>query len=330
MKKIIFLIAILPFISGSCVGVKYTTFEIKEPAKITLPPEIVNLVIVDNVLVPSYEGDSEKIPSDAVTYDSAKIEFVEALHEKLYDADFFGDVQIYPYEMRTDKNYWEELPLSKEQIVAICDETDSDALVSFNSFGMSSAMVEIPSYFGLAKEMSLHVQALLRVYGRSGTELTVPISFNDTLIWSELYPDPPFYQPLPSMKEMVEQGIEIMIGSLDKVFIPYWQSHTRSYFPDKETEKLIEKNNWEEAQAIWVKAFADEKKEPKQSRLASNIALSYEYMDDIDQANEWIEKAVELSSKSQNQNVNAHILLYREILKERKVTREKLKLQIGE
>lgn len=326
MKKAFLLTLLLPAFLGSCISVKHTAFEVKEPAHITLPPEVVNIILADNALVAPYEGEPEE---GLITFDSIKVSFVEELQKQLTDAHFFGSVEIYPYEMRSDTAYWQELPLSAKDVTDICAETENDAVISVDNFFIS--MTTFPEQLPIeyASGVSMNIISKLRLYNMDGTELYVPLIFNDTLYWNKLDNNwNPI--PFPSTKEMIEEGIEMASEVLVKQLTPYWSLQNRVYFAENDTEALITQNKWNEAFAIWEKAFETEKKGAKRARLAFDIALYYEYTDDIEKANEWMSTALDLLPASQSVNIHKHFDNYKETLEKRQVSRNKLKEQIGQ
>lgn len=331
MKKVFLLALIFPIFLGSCISIKYTAFEVKEPATITFPPEIVNLILVDNISVPSYEGTDSLSFSDpeTVTFDSAKIAFVEALYHQLDEAEYFGSVDIYPYEIRNDENYFQEQPLLKKQIMDISSEMEADAILSLDNFLVLSAVKDYYVYGMAVKELSVGLTAKLNVYTADGKTLSTPLFFNDTLYWSE-ESEYGYFQPLPSLKEAVESITQVASEAIAKQFTPYWSMQTRAYFSDKETESLLAANKWNEARTVWETAYENEKGDAKKARLAFNIALANEYLDDLDKAVEWMNKAEELLPGNQNATTKSQFILYKEILDRRQLSRAKLKAQIGE
>lgn len=332
-NMLLFFSLLLTLLLYSCVSTQNITIDIMQPASVTLPPEIANLTIVDNAarIFTEPQSSNFRLNEQSPSSDSTKYLFVEKLFNKFAGEKFFRNVQIYPYEIRVDTAYFKENLLSSEQISSICKETDANALLSIDNFAITNSV----EYLGRFKEIALCILSKIRLYKPDGKLISNPILLNDTLYWSELdfssNPDYPTVQPLPTLREALTELYDSGSGVIVRQFVPYWTTVDRVYFSNKQTNSLIQNNKWEEARNIW-KAIYDKEKEQsriKRSRLAFNIALSYECTDDLESARNWIEKANELLPDNVSDNMKKHFVFYSKVLKERQKLQKKLEQQIG-
>lgn len=329
-KNILFTIGLLISLC-SCISTESIVINMQQPATVTLPPEIVNLTIVDNAAVRTLNHAPEMADKEVefVPYDSVKISFVKNLLNKIAEKEFFGDVQVYPYEIRTDTAYFEEKILEQEQISAISDTTNADGLLTLDNFAVSSSSELINGY----KEIALCIQAKLRLFSPNGALLSSPMYLNDTLYWSEVdysY-EFPIIKELPTLRDALSEINDHASNLIIRQFVPYWISATRTYFPDKITKKMIEENKWDSARGVWMSAFDGEQetKRMKRGRLAYNIALAYECVDNIEEANNWINKACMILPNSISGNMAQLFADYKISLAKRLQNKEILKKQLG-
>ena len=119
---------------ASCVSTNFITIDIREPAYVTLPPEIVNVTVVDN----SYIAEKDKIEAlfkkednETIVYiDSTQNQFSTLLVQYMNEEGFFNQVVFYPnFRHGADSLF---SPMSAELIEDICKETGPDALISID------------------------------------------------------------------------------------------------------------------------------------------------------------------------------------------------------
>lgn len=331
-KNILFALTSVLFL-GSCISTKYISVDVYQPAKVTLSPEIVNIAIVDNspTFVDNSKNSLNSNNIEHISVDTAKCVFIDSLVSNLNQEKFFGNVIAYPYSRDCELNNDNLLLLSPSKIKEIAREVDVDAIVTLDNFFISGKLYNVSDPFinVVANEMALGMIIKLSIYSADGTELSEPILLNDTLYWSELFSDYPYFQSLPSFKEATQQISTMAAETLVKEFVPYWETQTRYYFADSKTDKLVQSYKWEEAQKIWKAKFNEEKKAAKKACLAHNIALSYECLGNLDEAIIWIDKTNELLPSTKAEIIKTQVSLYDTILKNRSTDIEKLKDQIG-
>lgn len=330
MKKCTLFVIIFILLLGSCVTPKHISIDVYQPARITLPPEVVNVAIVDNT--PYSDEELMAISGkdiQRISLDTAKVVFVDSLSAYLNKENFFGEVLPYPVLLGANKD--KPLPLTISKIRQIAREMDVDAIISLDNFFVSGKLykVEDPYLGATTQEMSLGMNVRLSTYSAEGKQFAEPTVLNDTLYWNELQNYYPYFQPLPSFNEATQEMAMLAAESLVKQFVPYWETQTRYYFSNSKTNQLVESYKWDEALKVWTDEFAKEKKETKKAYLAHNMALAYECLGNINEAANQIARAVELSSDVNVEDAKSRIMLYEMILKQRLAALEKLGKQIG-
>jgi hypothetical protein len=87
------------------------------------------------------------------------------------------------------------------------------------------------------------------------------------------------------------------------VLTPHWVTQERWYYtlPSstmREAEAFAAQSKWEEAISKWDSFYNSTKNKIDKAKTASNIALGYEMLDDIETAQEWVTIAQKLFDES--------------------------------
>lgn len=324
MKQIIYIVSLI-VIFNSCTTTNIISIDVLNPAALTVSTkaENQNIIIVDNTPPNNEEVDNqENIASLSV--DSARTTMLYSLVKFMNEESYFNNVDIYPYRTRDDSVAEKTKLLTTSEVMDICRETSTDALISVDEFVLYG---EIDQSYDHILEMK--IGTALRIYSPStGRMIQPPIIYTDSLYWFNTY----------SSKQVDDAISEISTIAADKlasIFVPSWEKQTRWYYSDgsnemKQADKLVKDNKWKEAAVIWGTLFDKEEKNSRKIKLASNIALANECLDDIPNAVIWINIAYDLSPESSNAEYVIKTTLYREILKKRETNISELKEQLGE
>lgn len=327
---------------ASCVSTNFMTIDIREPAYVTLPPEIVNVTVVDN----SYIAEKDKIEAlfkkeddETIVYiDSTQNQFSTLLVQYMNEEGFFNQVVFYPnFRHGADSLF---TPMPAERIENICKETGSDALISIDQGFIYGSLS--PVLFGYSRDSYLlktNVMELIKAYKSDGTPLFEPIVIVDSIYTGIVYAPEKDTIKLEHSSD-IQNGLSytatITADKLTNMFIPHWEAVERLYYSDnssemKEAAKLAKEFKWTEAALIWGNLYEKEEKPIKKVRLAHNIALANECLNDIDNALLWNEIATDLLSEIKgNSLVRQDVKDQKRILTDRKNKVEKLAEQYGE
>lgn len=323
------------FLMASCVSTNFITVDFKEPAQITFSPDIVNVVVADNSQIVEVSENENKDLADIIyTTDSAQMNLSKYMVKDMDEGKYFGQVIHYPNN-RTDKDStFTSLP--PDAISYICSVSNADALIAIDDchlYGTLKSIADIDDYY----ELSIGIYVLVKTYKADGTQYTAPCIFTDTLYFSG-FPYSPLgdYLPvLPSLQEAFDASVSQAANRLSNLYIPHWQTQQRWYYSDsslelKKAARHAERYEWTDAALVWGDLYEKEKKAVKKARLASNISLANECLDDVDNALTWNQIAQDWMKEADNKKLEAQIKQLGDALIERKKELGKLREQYGD
>lgn len=330
-------IAIIAFALTSCASTNFISIDVMTPARVSFPSNIVNVTVVDNAASqPDNEGHiivnyHRQIEEIAASSDTAKLVFKEALTQFMNEDNYFNKVALYSFNMRTDDDYSQVSILTKNDIEDICRKTDADAVFSLDLFMMSSDIVlgkYLPYDVGI-NEMKAKIGISYRVFDRGGELMAGPVIYVDSIFWNNAE------QSLPLRQEGLKELALISAEKITKELIPSWEKQDRWYYSDgksemKAAEKLVKEGNWHDAALIWGELYEKEVKNQRKIKLASNIALANECLDDIENAAKWIDIAYSFLPAKSEAELALMTILYKKQLDARQKNIPKLKAQLGD
>src|SRR5690606_38569219 len=102
IKRTLMLLALGPIAFYSCTSVSTVSLDVMRPAEVTIPPEILSAVVVDNSY--PYSGDSLHLfvsGADTLIVDSIRVDdygnrLVQAATKSLHNRMFFDNAYMYP------------------------------------------------------------------------------------------------------------------------------------------------------------------------------------------------------------------------------------------
>lgn len=335
MKYLLYIFSIV-LIATSCNSINFVTLDVRKPAVVTFPPEITNILIVDNSPTISSQKEEENSKDGDIhvlKVDSAKKILLTSLNQFMNEENYFGEVKMYPY--RTNNTHEDVNALTERKVQSICNEQDADAIISLDLFTISGQLeTENTGYLESYQILGAKLGTLVRVFSNNGELLEEPIVQLDSLYsesftrWGNSKENILLLNGL--MNDICIMGADNLTGK----FIPSWNSQNRWYYSSgsskmKAADKLAKAGKWEEASTIWKIIYDNEKNNKKKARLASNIALAYEYLDQSAEALHWINEAYkELPQKSKS-DLSVQIMSYKTILEKRVRSMPTLHEQLG-
>lgn len=334
--KYLYAIIISLIILSSCISTKYVNINVYDPALITFDSTIVNVIIVDNV--PDSKNQLDSIVNNnwgtefiTLSADSAKWALTKSLAQFMDEEQYFNRVARYRYVTGRDSTFDKNLPLTKTDIADICEKTESDALISLDQIIISPTIEKISDYPSTINLLEIKTGVLLRTYKADGTMLMPNITMIDSLYWEGIELRNRIIKPLPDFEEATMEAAVNLADKLVDVYIPHWRETQRWYYSiGKNASKAAEQAQWSEAAVLWNEIFDKEhNNDSRKARLAFNIALANECMDDIENAIKWIDIAFYLIPQHNNTILADHTTVYRNELMKRKIDKEKLANQIG-
>lgn len=347
MKKIIPLLIVMAtsLFLGSCAGIKYLTVETREPAQVTLPSNVFSLAIVNNVVQqPDNIGHETRLIGRSTnerakaSSDSISIYYTEALTQFLNEEDYFQNVLFYPEPLRSDADFFQERPITPEQMNVIRKKTGADAIISLDRLIIQTEKKDQFRQQGYTySEMTGRINSILRVYLPTMEGKIPAVQYNDSIRWEGLdTQNIPAYADivLPSREEVMKQLAVQAAEKMTYVFAPHWEKQNRWYYtlPNalmREGESFAKSANWIAAIEKWEAFFNSRSNKTEKAKAANNIALAREMMDDMMQALEWANISFELFTQSSAPNSldRKRSLLYKNELERRVSTSNKLNME---
>lgn len=322
MRKWLFIIftVIILIPLHSCVTVDFINLDIRKPAHTTFEPGTNKIVIVDNSFKPKAIPDSSGIIPAPIALrdflvDSIRPALLRNITLFMNSEKLFDTIQLYPYYPRPLYEYYKndsiyELPLTKEDVQNICYKTDADALISLDFIDINISKIN--------KQLFLTESAcIFRSYSASGDPLASPLINRDTITVLE---ENSSISKLS--KFLIYENPIYLANRLVDSFIPKWETQERVLFrnfPDNTSKALqfMSEGMWKEAFQIWEEAFNKTNNTKKKVRYASNLTLVCEFMDDVELAQECINKANDLLSTKDKSDLAKYIRYYKGIIDER-------------
>lgn len=315
MKRLIYtsVISIVIALTSGCTSSKNLVVNVQKPAQLMLPAYINNIIIVDN-LVPqpddaghtliSYTKDGREIEQNIkVNSDSVGIILTDALYRKLDELNYLANTSLYNTAVRKDIDYLEVKPMDADNIREICKLVNADALLSVNRFLTTTENYTVPyEYQASAQNLRLNLSSEFQIYSANGDLISPSLTVNDSIFWSEFYEGNRRISPdsLPEREAAIKEAAEYTGQKIAQSIVPYWTEEVRSYYgEEKNAVKQADQGNWAEALSIWQEAFNNETKNLKRkARIASNIALANELLDNLPEAVIAITEAQQLFQQS--------------------------------
>ncbi|NLC50249.1 MAG: hypothetical protein GX762_07775 [Bacteroidales bacterium] len=302
IKLFLYLLIGATLVTG-CAGIKTLTIQTQEPAQVTLPTNVGKLLIVDNVVGQPYDiGHSKKklgrsAEKVSVRTDSLSIIFTEALAQFLNEEGFYDEVMLHNKPMRNDKEYWSEKPLSPETMLELKKSSGADAIVSLDKILVASEWEDLFVQEGYPyAKLSGKIRSTLRVYLPTLEGQIPTVQYIDSLYWEGFdISDGRAYAEfvIPHAESALKELASYAADKMTYVLTPHWVTQERWYYTMssstmREAEAFVAQAKWEEAIAKWDSFYNSAKNKADKAKAASNIAMGYEMLDDIETARDWV------------------------------------------
>lgn len=329
------IVSFLALMLSGCAGIKYLTVETREQAQVNLPSSVLSIVIANNVAQqPDNVGhDSipigrEKAERTKASADSAAIFYTEALAQFLNEEDYFHEVMYYSEPLRKDNDFFVEKPIEPETMHKIRRETGADAIISLDKLLVETKKRDHFRQQGYTyADMTGKIHSILRVYMPTMEGKIPAVQYTDSIHWEGFdIQDGKAYADimLPSREEAIKIMSVRAAEKMTRVFTPHWEMQDRWYYtlPNslmREGVVHAEGSQWDEAIKKWEAFYQNSSKKTDKAKAASNIALAYEMLDDMEQALEWATLSYNLfiESTAPNSIERKRSLLYKNEIERR-------------
>ena len=345
-KFFILILSISSFALTGCSGLKTMTIQTHEPAQVTLPKDVKKILIVDNAVSQPYDVghskkslDSPQQKTTTVTTDSLTIIFTEALTQFLEEEEFYDVVMLHDKPLRKDEEYWKEEPLPLIKMQELKKESGADAIVSLDKLLVTSDwkdnfIQEGYPYATLNGKIALTMRVYLpTLEGRIPT-----VHFTDSLYWEGFdISDGRAYAEfvIPHAESALKDLTIYAADKMTYVLTPHWMDQERWYYTmssstARDAQSFAEQAKWTEAVNKWESFYNSSKKKIDKAKAASNIALGYEMLDDMQTAHMWITRAQDLFNESTTTESleRKRVTVYKTEIERRLDVSNKLNMQI--
>ncbi|MDR2810391.1 MAG: tetratricopeptide repeat protein [Tannerellaceae bacterium] len=330
---------------AACTSVRYMEIETYNPSEVTYPESVRKVLIVNNALPQppdtGYEFKFLGLPQDTckANADSALFDACRAFGTAIVEAGFFDDVLLFQETTRKDEAFYADVKLSPEEVESLCEETGTDAVISFDRllFDMKKEVKAFMDGYVTGK-IRVDIVGIVRSYlpGKISPDVTVLVS--DSVFWSEEVSAPgELSLLLPAPNEALRVAGNYVGSKLYSVFVPHWNNEIRWYFTGsgarwKEATAYAVSEKWEQAAERWQYIYNNSFRWSDKAKSASNLALACEITARMEKALEWAEVSYSLFEKNKGKDY-AHTQtqqFYTERLRQRVSNDKKLNLQFGE
>jgi hypothetical protein len=331
-------------ILSSCSTINHVRIETYNPAEVTFPSDVKNVLVVNNAVPqPDSVGyvyimggllqDTSRVKADSALFDACK-----HLGETMVDAHFFNDVLLYNGNTRKDTAFTEDKPLTPIGIDSLCAITGADAVISLDQILFSTT--RNVSFFAegyVEGTIAAYSTALYRSYVPGKSKHLAEIVVNDSLFWDESAESlRDLNQIIPDPENTLREIARDIASKATLNFVPHWQEETRWYYSNmgtswKEATALAASKKWSDARKIWMNIYDSSRGWKSKAEAASNIALCYEIESKLTDAYEWAHRSYQLYTDHKDQSAEmTRQTNYVQSLATRLRADKKLNLQLGE
>lgn len=330
---------------ASCSSMSYVGIETYNPAEVTFPAKVKKVLVVNNAVPQPDDVGCEftlfgdKVDTCRVKADSALFYACSGLGKAMAEVPYFEDVLLYHEAVRKDDVYYENRKLTEEEVGALCDETDADAVVSVDRMLFESKKT-VKAYADgfVGGEIEVRMSGVVCAYLRGRANPLAMVHVVDSVFFYEEAPNTVILdKALPQTDKALCTAAEYVGAKISPNFVPHWANETRWYYTGmgskwKEATAYARSEKWEKALSHWMRIYEQSGGKTTRAKAATNVALAYEMGTRLEDACRWAERSAELFEEAEGSDgKNAKLsALYAEALRERVRSGKKLDVQFGE
>lgn len=304
------------FILSSCASTQLVTISVLQPAPVTLPTSIKNVLVVDRTQV-TKKNKIFDVVDKVVTLEGANLDkeaaeqTITGLTDELRKNNRFDEITMLSNAgLTTNVPGMFPAPLSWEVVKKYCDDNHADALFSLELFDTDSKidysvyktnvktpLGTIPSIQQQANMRTL-VKAGWRIYNVRDMEILDEAAVARTLNYHARGISPVLAaNALISRKEAVKEVGNIAGHAYAFRIIPLWIRVSRDYFVNgsnnfKIAKRKAQTGNWDEAAKLWKQETTNPDRKVA-GRACYNMAIISEINGDLDMAIKWAQQSYE-------------------------------------
>ena len=289
MKKCIYLIGmVLGGLLASCGSVDLLSYDQLVPAEMSFPSDIRQVGVVNNMPrrlgAPVHDLVLGVISAEGVPA-------TEAIAEALADSKYFDQVVICDSSLQSkDADFNQDPMLSMEHVQTLTDDLGVDMLVSLERLWVeiSKTKVLYPGWDVPYPVIEAKVTPIVRLYVPGRSQPLHTMSLTDSLFWD-------LGTPL-SEKTILKEATKLAATQIANRMAPSWTQAERIYFSGgcvemRDAAVYLQEGSWQEAQDTWKELYNRLRKGKTKAKAAYNIALSYEMLGNIEEADKWVHES---------------------------------------
>jgi hypothetical protein len=325
------------FVFSSCITVQNVPIDQMESGKVTLPANIRKIALIArnfkfsvDTLAGYYNLNfhlKKGLAKDNKLIDSVAVaRSIDQLRKALLESGRFDEVFVYPVNAITPHIGEKELPLSQSFIQSLCNESETEAVISLEMLSYFYSSHKGSEGGELMAEANVKITAIWSVYTPSGNEPIDRYTHYQVIRWNEYDPNNIEKRlQLPDRFDAVSSAASLAAKNYSKRIVPHWNESSRHIIGlnGLDWDKALiyaRKNKWNEAAAIWNKLGNSSQKRVA-GVAALDLAVAQEMLGDIGQATTLSDKSVLLLQSGETGRIARE---YAAILYQRKLITNKL------
>jgi hypothetical protein len=304
---------------NSCTSTHYISIDVLQPAKVSIPPSIQNVVLINHCYARNYSSVIDFQGNMNLKFDSIfSIGHVLALDEYLANSPRLKVLKIYNAPVSAKKSF--DLRLAD----SICNITGADGAIILDKVSITKTSIfDTTKMDARAKVDSLNSKN--NAYNENPNKSTIvsksewklydfklrkvidfQIINNRTNLISDSWELQPDSRNMPSFWDILYNSANQSGYEYGKRIAQQWASEQRYIYtiPEYDFElasNLVDKQKWNEAITLWEKYLLSKNKRVA-SIAAFNIAVCYEANDQLSEALNWASKSFLLNEKEATTN----------------------------
>ena len=331
MNRLLPTACMLALFITSCTIYKDYPIEVYKPGEITVPPSVQNVALVYRNF--KYPGDTlqhfyknnhrlVKANKDPENLDSILVNtcFLQ-LAKSLKNNKTFSEIQFFPFNT-FEPHVSEKIPeLSSSSVEKLADISGAGWIISLET--LSWFFSTYPESFDFPETNEVVTVAVWSAYDAKEKKIVDRYSKIDTTIWNG-YDNEQNYTGsyrLPSRLDALSIACGKAGEDYAKRFHESWETVNRIYsvppLPDfSEAAYYFEEGKVSTAVDIWKK-YTSERNGKLAIKAMYNLALAYEMQDDLETAQNWLARALELAKSYRSKEDMNLIEDYQHIISDR-------------
>ncbi len=313
----------------ACISTKDFPVEVFKPAKISVLPDMRNLVLVSRNLkfkedtLKNYFQADYRLRKDMQLHNNDSIAvsaFLNSAEAQLKMAQRFDTVRVLPYDRFRPATVTRVMPMSDETVRSIREQTQCDGIISLDLLSYFYSKFSPNGETGSRADVIM--TGIWSFYDAKKEQLLARQTIIDTLYWDNMV------GKIPPKPEAIALAASVCGENFSKNFVPGWEKVYRSMVLNKHDDfikaaRLAQNSEWDKAQQLWEV----HKNDPNMAiRFAAfyNLALCNEMQGNIDEALENITKAMAATKLGTAKELakNYHVILYIRMLEIKKLDQE--------